>query len=82
MYDFILKMKEIIKRIVDKGTDRDEKIEKVAKISYDGDQYLVRIPKEISNLLDIKKGDKIKFIVNIPYVVETDKRIMVVEVLD
>lgn len=40
--------------------------EKYAKITDDGKQLLVRIPKEIVKLKDIKKGDKIMFKMEIP----------------
>jgi hypothetical protein len=75
-------MKEQIERILDKGTKREAKIEKTVAISFDGDQFLVRIPKKISDLFKMKKGCKIKFIVNLSYAEETKKNIMVVEILD
>jgi len=83
MYDFLLKMKEIIERILDngKGTEREEKIEKTAKISFDGDQFVVRIPKKISDILKFQKGNKMKFTVKLAYIQETNKKIMVVEIL-
>ncbi|MHC1609447.1 MAG: hypothetical protein ACXQS3_04435 [Candidatus Methanofastidiosia archaeon] len=35
-----------------------------AKISFDSKHYLLRIPRKIELLLDIKKGDKFRFIVD------------------
>ena len=81
MYDFILKMKEIIGRILDNGAEREEKIEKTAKLSFDGDQFVVRIPKKISDALEFQKGNKMKFTVSLAYIQETNKKIMVVEIL-
>jgi len=75
-------MKEKIERILDKDTVREAKIEKTATISFDGDQFLVRIPKKISDIFEMKKRSKIKFTVNLPYVEETERKIMVVEILD
>ena len=37
-----------------------------AKINYDGKQFLVRFPKDIEKAIGIKKGDKIKFRVELP----------------
>lgn len=39
---------------------------KSAKIAFDGKQFLVRIPTEISGIKKMKKGDKLEFIVEIP----------------
>ncbi len=75
-------MKEQIKRILDKRTIREAKIEKTVTISFDGDQFLVRIPKKISDALEIKKGFKMKFIANLAYNEETNKKHMVVEIYD
>ena len=82
MYDFLLKMKEIIERILDKDKIREEKIEKTAKLSFDGDQFLVRIPKKITDVLEFQKGNKMKFTVNLAYIEETNKKIMVVEIFE
>lgn len=43
-----------------------ETIQKEAKISWDGRQYIVRIPKEISQVMDITTENKIRFIVTKP----------------
>lgn len=40
--------------------------EKDMNVVYDGKQYLIRIPKDISDTLEIKKGDKFKFIITYP----------------
>jgi hypothetical protein len=75
-------MKELIERITKEITKPEEKIEKIAAINFDGQQYFVRIPKKISDFLEINKGDKIKFLVNTAYIEETGKKFMVVEILD
>ena len=75
-------MKEQIESVLDKDTIREAKFEKTVTISFDGDQFLIRIPKKISDLFEIKKGYKIKFTVNLPYIEKTKKNIMVVEILD
>lgn len=43
-----------------------EVTEKEMSIVFDGKQFLVRFPKDISNAIGIKKGDKIKFKVTSP----------------
>jgi len=75
-------MKEQIKGILDKNGLREEKIEKTVTISFDGDQYLVRIPKKISDALEIQKGNKMKFTANLAYIEESNKKILVVEIYD
>ena len=75
-------MDERIKRIKERSEYPEERIEKTMSMSYDGDQFLVRIPKKISDFFECKKGDKIKFIVNVPYSKETKQRVMVAEVVD
>ena len=35
-------------------------------ISYDGRQHLVRFPKKISEIMNIKTGDKVKFNIKMP----------------
>jgi hypothetical protein len=44
-------------------------IEKISSLSSDGKNLLTRIPKEIREFLDLKKGTKIRWLVN------TDKKI-------
>lgn len=39
-------------------------IEKITSLSYDGRNLLVRIPKEIVDFLQLKKGEQLKWIVN------------------
>ena len=75
-------MKEQIKRIIEETENPEEKIEKMATISFDGDQYLVRIPKKISDFLNLQKKDKIRFIVHVPFIEETKRKIMVVEIIE
>ena len=74
-------MKEQIIRITQE-TDRPEtKIEKTVTINFDGRQFFVRIPKKFSDYLKINKKNKLKFTVDIPYLEETGKKIMVVELV-
>ena len=75
-------MNKQIKRILDKNGLREEKIEKTVIISFDGDQFLVRIPKKISDALEIQKGNKMKFTANLSYIEENNKKILVVEIYD
>ena len=44
-------------------------LEKTSSISSDGKNFLSRIPKEIAEFLELKKGQKIRWYVN------TDKKI-------
>lgn len=75
-------MNKQIKRILDENGYREEKIEKTVTISFDGDQFLVRIPKKISDALEIQKGNKMKFTANLSYIEENNKKILVVEIYD
>ena len=38
-----------------------ERIEREAKVSWDGSNFLIRIPKEIADYLKIKKSDTVVF---------------------
>jgi predicted ATPase len=75
-------MNKQIRRIKGETEYSEEKIEKTATVSFDGDQYLVRIPKQISDYFEIEKRYKLNFIVNIPYVEKEHKKIMVVEIIE
>jgi len=44
----------------------EEVVRKEATISFDGRQFLARIPSEVSQILDIKKGDKLEFEIRMP----------------
>lgn len=57
------------------------KIERSVTINFDGRQYFIRIPKKISDFLKITDKNKIKFILNVPYIKETGKKILVVEII-
>jgi len=57
-------MNDIKERIEIEG--RYERITKKAKISFDGKQLFVRIPKDISDFLEVKRGDTFKFIILAP----------------
>lgn len=39
-------------------------IERISTLSYDGKNLLSRIPKEICDFLDLKKGNKMHWLVN------------------
>ena len=41
-------------------------IDKEMTILFDGKQFMIKIPKEVSEFLKIKKGDKFRFIIEIP----------------
>jgi hypothetical protein len=40
-------------------------IEKDVKISYDGRQLMIRIPREITDFYKLKKGDAIKIVIRL-----------------
>lgn len=75
-------MKDKIKRIIDYSRYPEEKIVRTVMASYDGKQFFIRIPKPVSDFLAIKKGDKLRFMLDIKYVSESGKKIVVVEKLD
>jgi len=52
--------KEDLKEMIEPKAD----IEKVSTISSDGKTSLTRIPKDIVEELDIKKGDKLRWLVD------------------
>lgn len=41
-------------------------IEDTANITFDGRQYLVRFPKDVSDAMGLSRGDKVKFTVTKP----------------
>ena len=42
-------------------------VEEEAKITFDGRQFLIRIPNKVAKTLGIKKGDYLKFNVSVPH---------------
>ena len=40
-------------------------IVKEVSVLFDGRQFLIKLPREISNFYELKKGDKLKLVVNI-----------------
>lgn len=46
--------------------DREVNIDKELNILHDGKQFMVKIPKEVSEFLKIEKGDKFRFIIDMP----------------
>lgn len=65
--------------MVEKPTLDVGKIVKSASISYDGKQFLIRIPREISRFFNLKKGGHMKLTVDVVAVIK-GKRMMLVEV--
>jgi hypothetical protein len=39
-------------------------IDKITKLSYDGKNLLTRVPKEIKDYIELKKGDRFRWIVD------------------
>ena len=75
-------MKEQIKRIISE-TDRPEiKIKKIVSINFDGKQFFLRIPKKISEYLHISDKDKLQVTLDVKFIKEAKKKVMVVEVID
>jgi hypothetical protein len=75
-------MEEQIKRIVDETDHPETKIEKTVTINFDGHQFFVRIPMKISEYLSLDKKNRLKFTIDIPFLEETGKKMMVVEIVD
>lgn len=73
-------MKEKIIRITEDNGYPETLIEKTVSVNYDGKQFFIRIPKEISDYFKLKKKDSVKFIINISYIEETKEKIMVVKI--
>ena len=48
------------------GAPSGAKLVYEARISYDGKQFVVRLPKEVSDLLNVVKGKVMKFILTAP----------------
>ena len=65
------KIKEELKPNVD--------IVKEVSVIFDGRQFLIKLPREISNFYDLKKGDKIRLIVNVKE--PTEKHINYFEII-
>ena len=53
-----------IKRIIGSG-DEEYEIKKEVKIQHDKKQFLIRFPKEIADILELKKGGKMEIKVKI-----------------
>lgn len=49
---------EEIKEIID---DQPEEVQKTVNVGWDGRQNIIRIPTEVSDALNIQKGDKVEF---------------------
>ncbi|MCD4740188.1 hypothetical protein K8R43_03280 [archaeon] len=73
-------LSRVIERIKGKTDYRETKIIKKAKISYDGKQYLIRLPTEIARLFEIKQGQYLEFSVDVPYTQEKKEKVAVVTV--
>lgn len=44
--------------------DIDSSVDRISNISSDGRNLLSRIPKEVKEFLDLKKGDKLRWVVD------------------
>jgi hypothetical protein len=55
----VIKKEELMKII-----SIDTKIEKNSKISFDGRNLLTRVPIEVIQLMNVRKGHEIKWIIN------------------
>ena len=75
-------MSEKINRYFEKSRFAEERIERTNMVNFDGKQFFIRLPKKISDFLNIKKGDKLRFTLDTKYVSESRKKIMVVELID
>jgi len=53
-----MNQREILNKVAEEEIDTHEE---TATMSFDGKQFLVRIPKEIADIKKMKKGDKLKF---------------------
>lgn len=69
-------MADIKEDVSDEIPDLDgDTITKHVKLSYDGRQLMIRIPREIAEFYDLKKGDQIDMTVNIPAQMESTREI-------
>ena len=51
------------KAVLDAITTSQYTIEKESKLTWDGRQFIARIPKEVAQEADIKEGERIEFII-------------------
>lgn len=56
-------------------------IEDTANITFDGRQYLVRFPKDVSDAMNLSRGDKVKFTVIKPKPRTNEKPDLTMEVV-
>ena len=61
--------------------DERAKIEKTANINFDGRQYLIRFPKEISDAVGLSKEHKVKFTVIKPKPMSEEEPELTMEVV-
>jgi hypothetical protein len=61
--------------------DERAKIEKTANINFDGRQYLIRFPKEISDAVGLSKEHKVRFKVIKPKPMSEEEPELTMEVL-
>ena len=54
---------QLPKKTLDAITTSQYEIDKEGKLTWDGKQFIVRIPKEVSLEMGIKEGEHIKFII-------------------
>ncbi len=60
---YILDYSQLPKKTLDAITTSQYEIDKEGKLTWDGKQFVVRIPKEVSLEMGIKEGEHIKFII-------------------
>lgn len=75
-------MKQNIERILKESGNPEEKIEKTVSLNYDGKQFFIRIPKKISDYLNLKKEDTLQITIDVGYIEETQQKTMVVELIE
>jgi hypothetical protein len=51
------------KSVLDAITTSQYEIDKASKLTWDGRQFIVRIPKEVAQEAEIKEGESIEFII-------------------
>jgi len=73
---------EKIRRIIERSEKPEEKIEKIVSISYDGKQFLLRIPNKISDFLNIHKKDKVRLTIDVVDIEKSHEKIMAVEFIE
>lgn len=58
-----MKHREIVNKLIEEELDKEIKD---VKIQFDGNQFFIKIPTEMSQLLKLKKGDIARITLSIP----------------